>query len=81
MDIRIKDLFSGVGDPRVEKTKKHPLENVLYIVLCGTVSGVDSWIGFQDYAEEHFDIDLPHIALKILYLSLSAKQTGVTPFK
>ena len=41
MDIRIKDLFSGVGDPRVEKTKKHPLENVLYIVLCGTVSGVD----------------------------------------
>lgn len=53
MDIRLKDLFSGVEDPRVDRTKKHPLESVLYIVLCGTVSGVDSWIGYQDDAEEH----------------------------
>lgn len=65
MDIRIKDLFSGVVDPRIDRTKKHPLERILYIVLCGTVSGVDSWIGYQDYAEEHFEIlstfiELPH---------------------
>jgi predicted transposase YbfD/YdcC len=37
----------------------------LYIVLCGTLAGIDSWIGFQDYAEEHEEIlrsfiDLPY---------------------
>lgn len=65
MDLHIKNLFSEIEDPRIERTKKHPLESILYIVLCGTISGVDSWIGYQDYAEEHFEIlskfiDLPH---------------------
>ena len=65
MDLRIKDLFEGVEDPRVDRTKKHPLESVLYIVLCGTIAGIDSWIGYQDYGEEHEAllknfIDLPH---------------------
>lgn len=65
MDISINNLFVGLADPRVERTKQHPLESILYIVLCGTISGVDSWIGYQDYAEEHFEIlssfiDLPN---------------------
>lgn len=65
MDVIIKDLFKDVTDPRVERTKKHPLESILYIVLCGTMAGLDSWVGFQDYAEEHAEllgtfIDLPH---------------------
>lgn len=65
MDIRIKNLFAEIADPRVERTKKHPLDSILYIVLCGTIAGVDSWIGYQDYAEHHFEIlktfiDLPH---------------------
>ena len=65
MDARIKNLFAEVEDPRVERTRKHPLESILYVVLCGTIAGVDSWIGYQDYAEEHFEIlrtviDLPH---------------------
>lgn len=65
MKETIKNLFSNIPDPRIERTKKHPLESILYIVLCGTMAGVDSWIGYQDYAEEHEEIlgqfiDLPH---------------------
>ena len=65
MDLRIKDLFSGIDDPRMDRTKKHPLESILYLVLCGTIAGIDSWIGYQDYGQEHEAllknvIDLPH---------------------
>jgi len=65
MNPNIKNLFANIPDPRIDRTKKHPLESVLYIVLCGTMAGIDSWIGYQDYAEEHEDIlkqfvDLPH---------------------
>lgn len=65
MEISIKDLFKGINDHRIDRTKKHPLVSILYIVLCGTMSGIDSWIGFQDYCEEHQDllkqfIDIPN---------------------
>jgi predicted transposase YbfD/YdcC len=65
MDITIKNLFANIPDHRINRTKKHPLESILYIVLCGTMAGVDSWIGYQDYAEEHEEIlkefiDLPN---------------------
>jgi hypothetical protein len=64
MNCRIKDLFSSVEDPRVERTQKHPFESILYIALCATLAGIESWIGMQDYAEEHREIlehyiDLP----------------------
>jgi hypothetical protein len=48
MDLRIKNLFEGVEDPRIERTKKHPLERILFIVLCGTLAGVTTGSGFQD---------------------------------
>lgn len=65
MDKTINNLFKDITDHRIDRTKKHPLESVLYIVLCGTIAGIDSWIGYQDYGEEHYDllckfIDLPY---------------------
>ena len=64
MNPKIQDLFSGITDPRVNRTKKHPLESILHIVLCGNLAGIDSWTGLQDYAEIHEGslselIDLP----------------------
>jgi hypothetical protein len=65
MNIAINNLFKDINDHRIERTKKHPLTSILYIVLCGTMAGIVSWIGLQDYAEEHQDllnqfIDLPN---------------------
>lgn len=51
----VNELFGGVEDPRLDRTKKHPLESILYIVLCGSLAGIDSWTGFEDYAEAHFE--------------------------
>lgn len=92
MESTIKNLFANIPDSRINRTKKHPLESILYIVLCGTVSGIDSWIGYQDYAEEHEEIlkqfiDLPHgppshdtIARVISALDVDAFQSAFESF-
>ena len=64
IDTRIKNLFASIEDPRVERTKHHPFESILYIALCATLAGIESWIGMYDYATEHEEIlrlyiDLP----------------------
>ena len=41
-------LFAGVTDPRVERTRRHLLCDLLLIVLCATLAGAE---GFCDIAE------------------------------
>ncbi len=65
MSTAITELFQSVSDPRVARTRVHPLESILYIVLCGSLAGIHTWIGFEDYASEHIDVfkeivDLPN---------------------
>ena len=64
MHTIICELFKDVTDSRVARTRVHPLESILYIVLCGSLAGINTWLGFEDYANEHIDvfkeiIDLP----------------------
>ena len=56
MKESIKNLFVNIEDPRVDRTKKHGLESILYIVLSGSLAGIDTWIGFEDYAEIHREV-------------------------
>jgi predicted transposase YbfD/YdcC len=35
--------FAAVEDPRVERTKLHPLESILTIALCAVICGAESW--------------------------------------
>jgi predicted transposase YbfD/YdcC len=43
------DHFQGLVDPRVERTRKHPLINVLFIAVCGVLSGANSFAGIQEF--------------------------------
>jgi hypothetical protein len=36
-------FFSGLSDPRIERTKRYPLQEILFLVICGTLCGADSW--------------------------------------
>ncbi len=35
--------FSDLDDPRVERTKLHPLANILTIAICAVICGAESW--------------------------------------
>lgn len=53
MDKRVEALFSSIRDPRIDRTKKHPLESILFLVLFGSLAGIDSWSGYEDFGHAH----------------------------
>ena len=43
--------FEELEEPRVERTKKHPLENLLVMALCGSICGADGWDDLALFAQ------------------------------
>lgn len=61
----ISEHFATVADLRVERTKLHPLINIITIALCGMISGADDWVAIEAYgrAKQSFlntFLDLTH---------------------
>jgi predicted transposase YbfD/YdcC len=44
-----RDHFQGLTDPRVERTRKHPLINVLFIAVCAVLSGANSFAAIEEF--------------------------------
>jgi predicted transposase YbfD/YdcC len=42
--------FQDLQDPRVERTRKHPLINIVFIAVCGILSGANSIAGIHEFA-------------------------------
>ena len=42
-------------DPRVERTKLYPLEEILFVLLCGSICGAESWRDFVMFGQEKLD--------------------------
>ena len=49
------DAFADVSDPRVARTRAHPLVNVLTMALFGAISGADGWEALELFAAERAD--------------------------
>jgi hypothetical protein len=43
--------FSTLEDPRIERTKKHSLNDILVIAICGFICGVDGWVDLEFFAK------------------------------
>lgn len=57
--------FAALPDPRVERSKRHPLLSILTLALCAVIAGADSWdtiATFCEIREAWFAsfLDLPH---------------------
>lgn len=40
----ISQHFAQLKDPRIKRTKRHPLINILVIALCGIICGANDWV-------------------------------------
>ena len=49
---RIHEHFGSLPDPRVERTKKHPLMNVIFIAFCAILCGADDWCSIEEFGNE-----------------------------
>lgn len=46
----ITRYFETISDPRVERSKKHRLLDIIVITLCGILAGADGWDAIYDFA-------------------------------
>ncbi|MEI7597671.1 MAG: ISAs1 family transposase [Bacteroidota bacterium] len=57
--------FSGMKDPRIERTKLHHIDDILFIAIASVLSGVETWNEMEDYGIMKKDwletfLKLPH---------------------
>ncbi len=57
--------FASLDDPRVERTKLHPLLSIIAIAICAVIGGAESWDDIELFGETKLDwlatfLDLPH---------------------
>jgi predicted transposase YbfD/YdcC len=52
-NFSLLDLFENIEDPRVSRTRRHKLTDILVIALMGTLGGNSGWDDMFDYAKFH----------------------------
>jgi len=53
MDKIFIECFGGLKDPRVNRTKKHLLLDIIALSLCGVIAGAQGWEEVEDLGEAH----------------------------
>jgi predicted transposase YbfD/YdcC len=43
--------FGSLEDPRVERTKRHSMTDILVLSICGFVCGINTWVDLEEFAE------------------------------
>src|SRR5579884_1682937 len=61
----LTDHFAALDDPRVERTKLHPLLSIVVIAICAVIAGAESWDDIEEFGEIRADwfasfLDLPY---------------------
>ena len=65
LESDLKKCFLSVTDPRINRTKRHNLIDILVSTVCAVLSGADTWIDIVDWCEENIEwlkeyLDLPN---------------------
>ena len=61
----LTEHFGSLVDPRIDRTKRHNLMNIVTIALCGVIAGADSWVDVEAFGRRKADwlrrmLDLPN---------------------
>lgn len=41
--------FSSIEDPRINRQKKHELQDILFLTLCAVICGADNWVAIEAF--------------------------------
>jgi len=56
--------FDELEDPRIDRKKLYPLSEILFIVLCASICGAQSWRDFVTFGEEKLEYLRQFLALE-----------------
>ena len=51
----ILDHFADLDDPRVERTRRHQLVDIIAIAICATICGADSWVHAELFGKSNLE--------------------------
>ncbi len=62
---RIADCFRDLDDPRIDRTKRHQLLDIVTIALCAVLAGAESWVEVEQWGVIKLSwvrtwLELPH---------------------
>jgi predicted transposase YbfD/YdcC len=76
--------FKNIDDPRIDRSKRHQLIDIIVIVIIGVICGAESWRAIEMVAEEKYDwlktfLELPngipsHDTIARVFSRISARQ-------
>lgn len=55
ISLVFKDNFAKLKDPRIDRKKLYPLVEILFVVLCGSICGAESWRDYVAFGNEKLD--------------------------
>ena len=47
----LETIFSQVEDPRVERTKRHRLQDSIILAICGVICGAEGWVEIEAFGK------------------------------
>jgi DDE_Tnp_1-associated len=47
----LETLFAQVEDPRMERTKRHRLRDIMIIAMCGVICGAEGWVEIEAFGK------------------------------
>ena len=50
--LDLETYFAAVDDPRVERTKRHKLLDIIIIAICGMICGAEGWVEIEEFGKE-----------------------------
>jgi len=50
----ILECFSELTDPRLNRKKRHLLEDIVVLAICGILSGADDWVSIEAFGIEKY---------------------------
>ena len=50
--IAVFTTFENLTDPRIERTRRHELFDLVVVALCGTIAGADSWADIERFGKQ-----------------------------
>ena len=48
------ECFGTIEDPRVDRTKKHLLLDIIALGLCAVIAGAEGWEEIEDFGQAHY---------------------------
>lgn len=45
----LEEVFAQIEDPRIERSKRHRLRDILVLALCATICGADGWVEIEEW--------------------------------